>query len=453
MMDRDGYRKALLAVGIAGFVLRAALVIVFPPDLEALGTGDADFYVRAARTFAELGVFQAPPLPPFPKPPGLPLALVVLLKLTGENAIAVGLVMAAAGSSGIWLMAAIARRVWPERRSLHLAAATVFAFDPVQVYFCRAVLTEGLVTILVLALLLMLLRGPGLGHIALAGATIGALTLIRTDLLALLLLVPFVILRSPRIGPVRLSGTAGSLALSAAVCLLTVAPWSLYASHQTGEFVLTAPPPRGSGFSRWLTTLDLTPSQWRHAAWNFPRGEVDPSFVDTINLPSDEKRAARELLGRAMNGSREELSRARIGFLEMARQRTADAPIRTFLWLPAKRSLQLWARYHETVGPGDRRLFIPWSPGVVVFSIWKLPFIPLALLGFLAAFYLVADKRVAVATLAALVLLRTFSLLWAGAAAGYSLMETRYLAMAQPAAMLLALEALRRAVMARRRLS
>lgn len=172
--------------------------------------------------------------------PGWPYVLAVFQAVLGTAFAGKGLQIAASVLS-ILLIARLTRRLADDRAAR--AAAWMLALHPTFIYFAGTLFSEVLYTALLLSAVLALLwsREDGPRRALVAGALVGTCVLFR-GVATYMLPIFMVAAVWPAIGePIRTAFAArwrhaAAIALAA---VLTVAPYSLYASHRYGGLVIS----------------------------------------------------------------------------------------------------------------------------------------------------------------------------------------------------------------------
>lgn len=154
-------------------------------------TDDQAFYVRSAQYLAEGQGYKEP----FSEsvtarwPPGYPLVLSALFAAVGPSLLAAQVLNVVLGAASVALLYLLAVRLFDRR--VALIAAALLAFFPAQVYFSSLLMTEALVTAGLLALVLFLVlqlgrqRALSWRRLLVIGLAIGALALVRGEILLL----------------------------------------------------------------------------------------------------------------------------------------------------------------------------------------------------------------------------------------------------------------------------
>jgi hypothetical protein len=347
-------------------------------------------------------------------------------------------------ATGVFWIAEIAAGFSKERPILCVLSAFVYALNIAEAWLCLEYLAEVVVVpgfLLFVWLMTMVASSRRLHPIVSISAVVSGALLVhfRADLIALTV---GLCLLAALLRAFHGRGTRRGTALAAAaMCVALVAstlPWSAFASHHLGRPVFMIRGVEASGFSRWLNTLSLTPSEWTRAYWNFDDGELDPTWFDERPLADSERAAAIRFLLEARSNGRASESAEQF-FFALADRRTAESRFRYYLRLPLERGVRMWMHL-EQVGGAGMTLFSRWKSGIVIYSTLVLPVVLLGLLGFALSWPWAFRWNQPVGALIAIsILARTFSLTFLGAVVGIALFEVRYLAMVVPLANLLSL--------------
>jgi len=373
----DKMHRHVWLAALAGLGLRLLFVLRFPMQ-EA---GDTPIYEELARNWLHhhvYGLFLGQQLTPVDiRGPGYPAFLASLYALFGTSRLPVRLAQAALDLVTCFVIAALAARLAPlaQRQRVAVAGLWLAATCPFVANYAAARLSEVLATFLTaLALLVFLL--PGRAAEASAGASlnpwwyggliVGCGALVRPEAPLLLVSVALVLAarwRRPADWPRLLR--AGALA--GAGLLLPLAPWAarnwrtlhhvqFLAPRYTempGEYV-----PRG--FYAWTNTWLVRFRDVYLAPWKLGDEPIRVEDLPASAFDSAEERvrvaALLDRYNRELTIS-EEVDR---GFAQIARERTARQPLRTYLWVPLGRVATLWFTPRVELLPLSGHL---WPPG------------------------------------------------------------------------------------------
>jgi hypothetical protein len=354
---------AALAASL-GFLLRLLFILRFP----ATGTGDAPFYIELAWNWVKKGVYGFPingQLTPVDmRVPGYPAFLAAVFGIAGKSITAVMLCQALVDLATCFLVARIAATLapGPYRNKVAFAALWLAVLCPFTANYNAVVLTETLVTFLTALALLILLQaevggdfdtgeraqGKLLGRYFLGGVIVGLGTLVRPET-PLLLLAAGIVLLTRWWRPANWPKILRALAFMAAGLSLPLIPWAARNWHTLREVQFLAPhynelPGEFAplGLNRWVDTW-----LWRFRDVYLVTWKLDSEEISIDNLPasafdSDEERArvvtVFEQYNNTLTWTRGEDHRLN----EIASERTARFPLRTYLKIPLLRSLAIW---------------------------------------------------------------------------------------------------------------
>jgi hypothetical protein len=200
--------------------------------------------------------------------------------------------------------------------------------------------------------------------------------------------------------------------------ILPLAPWAARSWHTLHEIQFLAPyyaelpggyAPRG--FNAWTRTwlwrfgdVYLVPWKW----------EAEPIELDDVPAAAFDSQEERARVGRLLDEYNEELvdePELDAQFAELARERTARHPLRTYVSIPLKRAFAMWFTPRTELLPYSGHLWPPgqqWEDDPVDFSVTAgLGLLNLACLGLAIAGAWLARRRPAAAFLIAFILVRT----------------------------------------------
>lgn len=359
-------RTNVAAAASTGLALRAFFVFHFP----ASGSGDAPFYIDLAWTWLKNGVYgvyaDGRLIPVDARVPGYPAFLAAIFSVAGKSPHAVLLAQAVVDLAGFFLIALIAARLAPEssRRRVAIAGLWLAALCPFTANYTAVVQTETLITFLTsLALLLVteallgtsrtgansrFIPRPAFSPWFLVGVVVGFGTLVRPETPLLLAAAGLVILLKCR-KPADWLRLARACLLMAVGLLLPLLPWAARNWHTLHKIQFLAPryaqlPSEVApvGFDSWTHTW-----LWRFRDVYLTVWNLDMERIPVDNLPrsafdSSQERARVANLLDEYNGTLTLTPNEDRAFGEIARERTARFPLRTFLKIPLLRSLAMW---------------------------------------------------------------------------------------------------------------
>ena len=355
---------------LAAFALRVCFLWKFP----FYDAGDTPIYQQLAQNWLKHGIYGLDILgrvtPVDIRTPGYPAFLAAIYTVFGESARAVMFAQALIDVLTCVLVAAMAAVLAPResRRRVALAALWLAALCPFTANYTAVVLTETLtifLTALALLVLMEALRGlrkfPGRAGDAaspaempanmqwvLGGIVVGFGTLVRPETPLILASAGAVLLAwwwRPKNWPKLVR--AGLL--MAVGLILPLLPWAArnWRTLHTVQFLS----PRYAqlpgeyvthGFYAWTGTW-----LWRFGdvflvPWNLDGAQIN---IDDVRASAFDSPAERERVAKLLaeyNKTTEMTPKVDRGFAEIARQRTARHPLRTYVEIPFLRSLTMW---------------------------------------------------------------------------------------------------------------
>lgn len=403
-------RINMVLAALAGFALRAFFILKFP----VTDSGDAPFYIELAWNwlrnhiygFAVNGVLT----PVDMRTPGYPAFVAVVFAFAGRSPRAVMFAQAAVDVATCFVIALIAARLAPaaSRRRVFIAALWLAALCPFTANYAAVLITETLATFLTaLAILILIETDAGVGWSSrergffssrwfLAGIIAGFGTLVRPEtplILAAAGLTLAVKWRRPRDwAKLTRAGVLMGLGL-----LLPLLPWAARNWRTLHEVQFLAP--RHSelpgeytslGFIDWTNTWLWRMSDVYYTHW---RLDDQPISIDDLpssafDSPSERARIAQALEEYDKTTTMDPNVDAK--FEEIARERTARDPLRTYAKVPFLRCVTLWFSPRIVLLPvsgdlwpvkeawqDDRRDFLETSSLVIASAIYTV----LALVG------------------------------------------------------------------------
>jgi len=350
--------NAAIAV-LAGLALRLFFVLEFP----ATGSGDTPFYIALAWNWLKNGVYggvvDGRLVPLDTRMPGYPAFLAAVFAVAGNSARAVMLAQVVVDLATCVLIALIAARLAPEasRRRVALVALWLAALCPFTANYTAVVLTETLVTFLTALGLLLVLeayaparsaRTIGLSPWFLAGIVGGFGALVRPET-PLLLIAAGLVLLARWWRPIDWLKLARAAVLMGVGVVLPLLPWAARNWRTLHEVQFLSP--RYANLPGELVPLGF--NSWAHT-WLWRYGDVyltlwklddEPIPLDSIparafDSPEERDRVAAILA--PYNETTTYTPDEDRAFAQLARERTARRPLRTYVEIPALRSLAMW---------------------------------------------------------------------------------------------------------------
>jgi hypothetical protein len=362
MTATNKMRANVAAAVCAGLALRVYLVLKFP----VTDTGDGPFYIELAWNWLKNGVYgfavHGQLTPVDMRVPGYPAFLAAVFAVAGQSPRAAMLAQAVVDLATCFVVALIAARLAPEksRRRVALVGLWLAALCPFTANYTAVVLTETLVIFLTaLAILVLLQTDVGGAHVALAtaflanpwllaGIVVGFGTLVRPET-PLVLFAAGLVLVAKWWRPTDWMKLTRAGLLMGLGLLIPLVPWAARNWNTLHDVQFLAP--RYSelpgeytplGFTAWTNTW-----MWRFRDVYLTQWKVNEEEIAIDELPTyafdsqDEKERMADLL--------EEYNEALTidppldqGFREIARERTARHPLRTYVKVPLLRTLTLW---------------------------------------------------------------------------------------------------------------
>ena len=364
MTAKPMMRVNVALAAFAGLVLRLFFVLKLPVS----DSGDAPFYIELAWNWLKKGVYgaavegQLTPLDA--RVPGYPAFLAAIFSVAGNSSRAVMLAQAMMDLATCFLVALIAARLAPEssRRRVALAGLWLAALCPFTANYTAVVLTETLVTFLTALAILVLIEAetrdaanaPPFGKCALspwflAGVVAGFGALVRPETPLLLLAMGLVLvakwwrpvnwMKLARAGVLMGVGLLLPLAAVGRAELAHAARGAISRAALRADCPVTSRRAdsmpgrrRGSGGSAMCTSRSGNSTRRRFQSPDIP--------AQAFDSPQERARVARMLdpYNDTLTLSREQDAE----FGEIARERTAAHPLRTYLKIPLLRSLAMW---------------------------------------------------------------------------------------------------------------
>jgi hypothetical protein len=381
---RRNFSTAIAALA-AGACLRFLFVLKYPAS-----SGDTILYEQIATNWLKHHVYAMNVggviTPVDIRVPGYPAFLALIYWLSGKTGpdarfwvmaaqVLVDLLtcVVAAGLAAT-LMALASGRV--HRWRVFLVALWLTALCPFTANYVAVPLTEALATffttLTILFLCLLVLRFPGSivwvkdrpVHLyfkqewfaVLAGISAGFGTLIRPET-PLLLMTACVVLawhffrggqRSSR-PPKQWREILRILAFMVAGCLLPLTPWAIRDAITLHEAQLLAPKNSNLpgelvpfGFMAWEKTWLFRLRDCYLVAWKLNDQPINLEDIPARAFDTPEEKERVAVLLEPYNDEVTLTPEEDAGFAQLARERTARQPLRTYLWLPAARAFMLW---------------------------------------------------------------------------------------------------------------
>jgi Dolichyl-phosphate-mannose-protein mannosyltransferase len=419
----------------AGLALRFFYILKLP----VTDSGDAPFYIELAWNWLKNGVYGAVVdgqlMPLDTRVPGYPAFLAAIFSVVGQSLRAVMFVQAFLDLATCFVIALIAARLAPEvsRRRVSIAGLWLAALCPFTANYTAVVLTETLVIFLTALATLLFIEAEvraaepaegaanpaprGLSPWFLGGVVVGFGALVRPET-PLLLAAAGLVCVARWWRPTDWIKLARAGVLMAVGLLLPLLPWAARNWRSLHEVQFLTPrylqmpddfSPRG--FDAWTATWlwkfgDVYRTLWQLNAGEIPMNAFPPQAFDT-----PEERARLAAMLDDYNYTLTETHEQDAAFAELARQRTARYPLRTYLKIPLLRSLVMWFTPRTELLPSSsplHPLVSEWEDDrgdfveTLALGLVNLVYVALALAG-----VWMARRRSGVAFLLVFVLLRT----------------------------------------------
>ncbi|MGH9715434.1 MAG: glycosyltransferase family 39 protein [Candidatus Acidiferrales bacterium] len=443
MTPASKMRLNVFSAVLAGFGLRIFFVFRFPVS----DAGDSPFYIELAWNWLKRHVYglvvNGHLVPVDMRVPGYPAFLAGIFAVAGRSERAVMIAQSVLDMLACLAIALIASRLAPPaaRRRVAIAALWLAALCPFTANYTAAVLAETLATFLT-AIAILVLLGTELGAGGnsrnsvrqtssfspwfLAGIIVGLATLVRPETPLLLFAAGLVLVWQWR-RAVHWTQLIRAAALMALGLLLPLAPWAARNLSTLHKVQFLAPrygelpgelAPRG--FDAWEHTW-----LWRFRDVFLVDWKLDSEKIQLADIPrsafdSRQQRAQVAELLAAYNKNLTLTPAEDRAFGEIARQRTARHPLRTWIKVPLLRSLALWFAPRVELLPYTGQLFpisSEWENDREDFCVTlalvliNVIYLALAAMGALFA-WRVSPFRPAVAFLLAFIVVRTAFFAW-----------------------------------------
>jgi hypothetical protein len=359
----------LAAALLCGLLLRWFFISHFHPY-----AGDAKFYEELARNWLYHGVLGrnmwGQLLPSDERMPGYPAFLAAIYRTLGRSRSAVTSVQVAVDLMTCMLTALIAARIAPVQKRTRVATIAVWlaALCPFMAGYTGVVLTETLaifVTTLAVLIFVCVLTHPDVniaraaitknklikyvGWFFLGGLIVGAGTLIRPE--TPLLLIAFGLVLCARWWrPANWWKLALAVLWMGAGLVPPLAPWAARNVLHVGQMQFLAPPHAETpgdrvlpGFYDWTQTWLVKFRDAYSVSWKL--GEKSPIDINAIPGYAFDSQAERAQVAALINeyNKRALITPAlNVQFAQLASERAARHPARTYIFIPIERAWWTW---------------------------------------------------------------------------------------------------------------
>ncbi len=389
-------RWHLVFAALAGIAVRLLFVLYFSTD-----AGDTPVYEDLATNWLKHGTYallvDGRLIPADARVPGYPAFLVMIYALTGRVGAAarlwVMLVQVVVDLGTCLLTAALAAVLAPEevRRRVALIALWFAATCPFLANYCGVPLTEVLATFFTTAALLclassargsfgswLLIKGVIFRAEFLGAILVGVASLIRPEsalvLAAFLLVLAWQERRPSQWKSLMVRGAA--LGCLAVIPLLPWAARNAITLHKVQFLASRYAELPGqdvpAGFIAWEKTWLFRLRDVYLVSWKLETAPIAMEDIPPYAFDSHEERERVAALLAKHNKSLELTEDLDDGFAQLARERTARRPLRTYLWVPCARVFTMWFTPRTEVMPISGHLWplrASWEDDAVDFSV------------------------------------------------------------------------------------
>ena len=357
-------RANALVAGLAGLALRLFFVLKLPVS----DSGDAPFYIELAWNWLKNGVYGAVVdgrlMPLDSRVPGYSAFLAAIFSVAGKSSRAVMLTQVFVDLATCFVIALIAARLAPEasRRRVAIAALWLAALCPFTANYTAVVLTETLVIFLTALSILLFVEAEardtvtvssvtvsrGLSPWLLGGIVVGFGALVRPETPLLFVAIGLVLV-AKWWRPVNWKKLARAGVLLAVGLLLPLLPWAARNWRSLHEVQFLTPrylqmpddfSPRG--FDAWTATWLWKLGDVYRTLWQLNSGEISISSMPPSAFDTPEERQRVEAMLNLYNYTLTLSHEQDAAFGDLARERTARHPLRTYAKIPLLRSLVMW---------------------------------------------------------------------------------------------------------------
>jgi 4-amino-4-deoxy-L-arabinose transferase-like glycosyltransferase len=363
MILKHRMRLSVALAACAGLGLRLLFVLKFP----ATNAGDAPFYIELAWNWLKKGVYgmtiDGHLTPVDMRTPGYPAFLAAVFGLAGNSERAAMLANIVVDMATCFVITLIAVRLArpDSRRRVGLAAFVMAALCPFTANYTAVVLTETLVTFITALTLIVLLEtdagaagpearvdGAARKPWFFAGVLAGFGALVRPET-PLILGAAGIVLMAKWWRPADWMKLVRAGLLMAVGLVVPLTPWAARNWYTLHEVQFLAPRysqlpgevvPRG--FIAWTDTWLWRMRDVYLVTWNLNSAEISMDDVPPTAFDSDEEHDRIEALLDEHNDTLTETDEMDAKFGEIARERTARHPLRTYAKIPFLRCLALW---------------------------------------------------------------------------------------------------------------
>ncbi len=362
--------------GLAGLVLRLALVVKFPAVVD-----DSRLYADIAKNWLQHGVYgitnSGTIALTLSRLPGYPAFLAAVFAIFGvDNFRAALLVQVLLDLLTCFLIADMARRLFSVRAAK--AAFLLAALCPFLANYAAAALTETLEIFFTALALDLALRALAVGGSADhpfrywlgCGLSTACAILLRPDGGILLAAIGAYLLwrllrplqhasQRPELNP-RSLVAAGLLVATAALAPLI--PWTVRNMHSLHRFEPLVPRYATdsdelvmTGFNRWVKTWMADYVSVQEIYWPVPGSDIDITRLPNRAFDSAQQRDQTAQLFSEYNEGHDMTPELDARFGALAAERIHAGTLRYYFWLPALRIADMWLRPRTELFPSDPR--------------------------------------------------------------------------------------------------
>ncbi len=200
-------------------------------------TSDADWYFKRAAGLAQgLGYLSIHGTPTAYWPPGWPMALSTVFRMTGPGLAGLALLNLACGALTAWLVLDLGRRLFSSELAARLGLL-LLALYPNNIGYFPLALTEVFYTALLLSGCWLLIARPNLLGLIAGGVVFGMATLVKAQTLIVVPLIVAIGLLRGKGWLRRVPAAALQTAAVLGVAAMVVCPWSARNQQQLGQWV------------------------------------------------------------------------------------------------------------------------------------------------------------------------------------------------------------------------
>jgi 4-amino-4-deoxy-L-arabinose transferase-like glycosyltransferase len=361
-----------LAATLIGLVLRALFVWKLPAI-----TSDSLVYGDIAKNWLQHAIYglseRTAIAPTYIRLPGYPAFLTLIFAIFGIEHYRAALVVQMLVDIGTCLIIAdIGRRLLGERAAK--VAFLLAVLCPFLANYAAAALTETWEIFFTALAFDLALRGLSSSRSRTwvgCGLAVGGAILLRPDGALLLIaielyLATLVVRRVCAVGVPSGSSSARDYVhaglLVAISALLPLVPWTLRNLRTFHEFQPLAPRYANDenafvplGFERWMRTWIADYASTEEVYWSVPGSTIDSENLPSRAFDSQEQRSETEQVLSDYNQALHITPELDSRFAALAAERIHHAPFRYYVWLPALRIADMWARPRTEILPCNTR--------------------------------------------------------------------------------------------------